>query len=225
MTQADRASQEAVRKIVLDAFPEHGFLGEEDPPEAINVPYDYRWIVDPLDGTTNFVHGVPHYAVSLALERQGEILVGVVYDPVHDDCFSAEKGHGARLNGEPIRVSEVEDISEALGVLGFPPHVTPDMPDYLVFEKALFRCQALRRTGSAALNLSYLAAGRYDLFWSFGTKIWDIAAGILLVEEAGGHVCSPDGTPFSLKKTPFLAAGTEKLLDALHKLSVEALAK
>ena len=212
VTQADFASQEAVRKTVLGAFPEHCLLGEENLPDQQTPDRaEYRWIVDPLDGTTNFVHGVPHYCVSLALERNGELLVGAVFDPTRDECFAAAAGQGASLNGRPIHVSEVSDLSEALAAVGFPPDVQRDSPDLLLFLDMLYRCQAIRRTGSSALNLCYLAAGRFDLFWSYSTKVWDVAAGVLIVREAGGVVTSPGGGEFILDEARFLAATNEKL--------------
>ena len=182
VTQADLASQEAVRHIVLGAFPDHTLLGEEDSPQQTATPStatpraEYRWIVDPLDGTTNYVHQVPHYAVSLALEHRGKVLVGTVYDPTSDECFTATAGQGARLNGQPIATSPVTDLSEALAASGFPNQVLPDSPDLLVFLEALWQCQAVRRTGCASLNLCYVAAGRFDVCWAYSTKIWDVAA-------------------------------------------------
>ncbi len=180
-------------------------------PQAAPQRAEYRWIVDPLDGTTNYVHGVPHYCISLALERNGRLLVGAVYDPVLDECFTAIEGRGALLNGRPIHVSGVSTISESLAAVGFPPNVPPDAPDLRIFLEMLPRCQAVRRTGSSALNLCYLAAGRFDLYWSYSTRIWDVAAGVLLVREAGGCVTSPAGGEFSLEEAHFLAAATPEL--------------
>jgi myo-inositol-1(or 4)-monophosphatase len=212
VTQADFASQEAVRQTVLGAFPEHCLLGEESVPgQSAPDRAEYRWIVDPLDGTTNFVHGVPHYCVSLALERNGELLVGAVFDPTRDECFTAAASQGARLNGQPIRVSEVAQLSEALAAVGFPYDLKPDSPDLLLFLDMLHRCQAIRRTGSSALNLCYLAAGRFDLYWSYSTKVWDVAAGVLIVREAGGLVTSTSGGDFLLDEARFLAAANENL--------------
>ena len=248
VTQADFASQEVVRKTVLASFPDHCLLGEEagDCPnfrghrgEAVvdengTVPFEaapaqaagtaapqneYRWIVDPLDGTTNYVHGVPHYCVSLALERNGRLLVGAVYDPILDECFTAIDGRGAWLNGQPIHASGVSALSEALAAVGFPPNVQPDAPDLRVFLEMLPRCQAIRRTGSSALNLCYLAAGRFDLYWSYSTRIWDVAAGVLIVREAGGCVTSPDGGEFSLEEARFLAAATPELHARLREIA------
>ena len=163
------------------------------PGQPATARAEYRWIVDPLDGTTNFVHGVPHYCVSLALERNGELLVGAVYDPLLEECFTAAAGQGAWLNGRPIHTSQVSLLSEALAAVGFPPKVTRDSPDLLLFLEMVCRCQAIRRTGSSALNLCYLAAGRFDLYWSYSTNIWDVAAGVLILREAGGHDNIPRG--------------------------------
>jgi myo-inositol-1(or 4)-monophosphatase len=212
VTQADLASQETVRRIVLGAFPEHSLLGEETlPGQPVGERTEYRWIVDPLDGTTNFVHGVPHYAVSLALERNGELLVGAVYDPSLDECFAAAAGRGAWLNGRPIHTSGVTQLSDALAAVGFPPNVKLDSPDMAVFLDMVGRCQAIRRSGSSALNLCYVAAGRFDLYWSYSTKIWDVAAGVLIVREAQGPVTSPSGGEFCLEEARFLAAATPEL--------------
>ena len=212
VTQADFASQESVCKIVLDAFPGHCLLGEEKGPgETLADRAEYRWIVDPLDGTTNYVHGVPHYCVSLALERNNDLLVGAVYDPVLNECFTAAKGRGSVLNGRPIHTSEVATLSEALAAVGFPPKVSPDSPDLLMFLAMVPHCQAIRRTGSAALNLCYLAAGRFDVGWSYSTNIWDVAAGVLILREASGRITSSTGGGFSLEDAHFLAAATEPL--------------
>ncbi len=222
VTQADLASQEAIRQTVLGAFPEHSLLGEEHDRNAAALGLDraeYRWIVDPLDGTTNFVHGVPHYSVSLALERNGELLVAAVYNPVVDECFTAAQGQGARLNGRPIRTSGVSSLSEALAAVGFPPNPSEDAPDVLLFLAMLGRCQAIRRTGSTALNLCYMAAGRFDLYWSYSAKIWDVAAGVLIVKEAGGYVTSPSGGAFCLEETHFLAAATRQLHAQLSEVA------
>lgn len=222
VTQADLASQKIVRQIVLGEFHDHSFLGEEsDPNEIVAERAEYRWIVDPLDGTTNYVHGVPHYCVSLALERNGRLLVGAVYDPVLDECFTAVDGHGAQLNRKPIHTSGVSTLSEALAAVGFATDVQPDAPDLQVFLKMLYRCQAIRRTGSSALNLCYLAAGRFDIYWSYTTKIWDVAAGVLIVREAGGSVTSPDGGEFSLEDARFLAAANPKLHGLLREVAGE----
>jgi myo-inositol-1(or 4)-monophosphatase len=224
VTQADFASQEAIARTVLEAFPDHCLLGEEGSVSSKTGAYSpYRWITDPLDGTTNYAHGVPHYSISLALEREGDVLVGAVLDPVRGECFTAAQGNGAWLNGKPIHVSNVTEIGEALGVAGFPPGVTRDSPDLKIFLEAVPQCQSVHRSGSAALNLSYLAAGRYDVFWTFSTHIWDVAAGVLLLREAGGAICLPNGGKFSLENDEFLSAANPDLLSQLQKIVRRAL--
>ncbi|MGD0898525.1 MAG: inositol monophosphatase family protein [Thermoguttaceae bacterium] len=238
VTEADFASQEVIRAAVLGAFPDHRFLGEEDS-EKPEKPRDcvagaghallgekdpaYRWITDPLDGTTNYVHHVPHYCVSLALEHRGDVLVGAVYDPCQDECFSAARGQGAYLNQSRMHTSDVADLSDALAATGFPAQVTPKAPDLLVFNEAVFRCQGVRRTGSAALNLCYMAAGRFDVLWAFSTKVWDVAAGSLLVQEAGGVLTAPDGGPFILDHARYIAAANAALYPAVREMIRRAL--
>ncbi|NLF07036.1 MAG: inositol monophosphatase [Pirellulaceae bacterium] len=220
VTEADFAAQETVRRIVLEAFPDHALLGEEsDGQSAAITTSSHRWIVDPLDGTTNFVHGVPHYCVSLALEREGELLVGAVFDPSLDECFTAAAGRGARLNGSEIHASAVADLSKALAAAGFPPGVKRGSPDLDLFLEMVPRCQAIRRTGSAALNLCYVAAGRFDMFWSYSTHVWDVAAGVLMIREAGGSVSAADGGPFRLDEAHFLAAANPTLHEKLRRVA------
>ena len=226
VTEADFASQEVIRATVLGAYPDHSLLGEEGPRPGESSPRtQYRWIADPLDGTTNYVHRVPHYCISLALERHGVVLVGAIYDPTHDECFTAAAGRGAWLNGRPIRTSDVTHPSQALAATGFPAEVTPDSPDLLVFNEAIFRCQGVRRTGSAALNLCYMAAGRFDVLWAFSTKIWDVAAGTLLAQEAGAVVTSPEGGPFILEEARYIAAANASLYRHVLELTQRALNK
>ncbi|MGA2259032.1 MAG: inositol monophosphatase family protein [Thermoguttaceae bacterium] len=223
VTEADFAAQEVVTTTVLHAFPHHSVLGEEDQ-LAGDTPSntEYRWIVDPLDGTTNFVHGIPHYAVSLALEHRGEVLVGAIFDPSLNECFTAASGRGAFLNGRPIRTNGANRLSEVLAGTGFPAKLQPDSPDLLVFNKALFRCQGIRRTGSASLNMCDVAAGRFGVLWGFSTKIWDIAAGVLLIQEAGGIVTSPEGGELNLGSGRFLAAANRDLHKQMLELVREA---
>jgi myo-inositol-1(or 4)-monophosphatase len=216
VTEADIASQELVRSTLRESFPDHSLMSEEDPiGGAAATPTEYRWILDPLDGTTNYVHGVPHFAVSLALERRGELLVGAVYDPMADECFIAVRGGGAFLNGKPIRTSGIAKLSEALVAVGFPTVVQRDSPDLLLFNEAVMRCQAMRRTGSAALNMAYVAAGRFDASWACGTKLWDVAAGILLIREAQGAVTSLATVAGVLGEVPTMAAASDPLLSEL----------
>jgi myo-inositol-1(or 4)-monophosphatase len=212
VTEADLAAQETVRKIVLGAFPGHSLLGEEDPVHAVPHPRtEYRWVVDPLDGTTNYVHQVPFFCVSLALERRGELLVGGIYNPVSDECFMAVSGQGAYLNGSRIRVSQVAALDHALVAMGFPAVVTAESPDLRLFQTAVYACQSMRRTGSAALNLAYVAAGRFDAAWTYATKPWDVAAGTLLVREAGGTITAFDGTEVRVDRADVIAANSPGL--------------
>lgn len=220
VTEADFASQEVVARIVLDAFPEHGFLGEEQGIGCEGTS-GYRWIVDPLDGTTNYVHQVPLFAVSLALERAGEVLVGAVYAPMLDEIYTATAGGGAYLNGEPLHVSGAAQLSQTLVATGLPAQTPPESPDLRVFVAAAAQCQSVRRTGCASLNLCYVAAGRYDMFYSFSTKVWDVAAGILLVREAGGMVTTPEGAPQNLQTGQVVASAT----DLLHRASLAMVAQ
>ena len=220
VSEADLASQNVIRQIVLTAFPDHGFLGEEETPEdritnaiitSLRGDFEYRWIVDPLDGTTNYVHGLAHYAVSIALEQRGRVIAGAVYDPETDEMFTAALGEGARLNGKPIRVSECTEVGEALIAASFAASVETQSREVQQFLAMLPYCQALRRMGSAALNLAYVACGRFDAYWSLTCKAWDIAAGVLLVEEAGGVISSADGTPLLLSKPEFAVSGNSAL--------------
>jgi myo-inositol-1(or 4)-monophosphatase len=226
VTEADLASQEKIRSILLGKFPDHAFIGEEDTSheEAEKLaPDQFRWICDPLDGTTNYVHALPLFSVSIALEQAGQVIVGTVLDPVHDECFSAVRGGGAFLNGSPIQTSRVDTLSEALAAASFSPRVDADSPQIAQFLAVLQKSQAVRRLGSAALNLAYLASGRLDAYWASSVKTWDVAAGILLLEEAGGVLSGIDGGPFDLAEPRFAASAGEKLhaelLDALNGAS------
>ena len=222
VTEADLASQEAIRRTILTEFPDHEFLGEEDALEADGpaapAPVDRpRWIVDPLDGTTNYVHGLPQYCVSIALQIQRRIEAGVIYQPETDDCYVATSGGGVCLNGARLKTSEVSRLSEALVAVSFPPVVQPDAPDMAIFLDFVNRVQAIRRMGSAALNFCYVAAGQLDGYWALNTRPWDIAAGVLLVREAGGVVTAPDGGPLDVDSGRFVAAAT----GSLHRQLVE----
>ena len=216
VTEADLAAQRAVQKTIADAFGDHLFVGEE--PAGGVLEFDaainsdqYVWLVDPLDGTTNYVHGVPHYACSVAVVRHGVGLAAAIFNPVTNECYTAAQGQGAFLNGTAIRASDVEDISRALVAVSFPPRVGTDSRAINELLKVIEVAQAIRRTGSAALNLCYVAAGRYDAYWATETKAWDVAAGYLLVQEAGGVVTALDGTNFRLDEPLPVAAGTAAL--------------
>jgi myo-inositol-1(or 4)-monophosphatase len=217
VTEADVASQEAIRRVVMGHFPKHSFLAEEGA-DIRGVEASYRWIVDPLDGTANYVHRVPEFTVSVALEQDGELISGAVYNPVSQESFTAARGKGALLDGRPLRVSQVRDIKDAMVAASFAAGVRRDSPEIANFVNVLLASQSLRRTGSAALNLAYVAAGRYDAYWATSTKPWDIAAGVLLVREAGGVVTAPDGGPLDLAAAQFIAAANEPLHAAMRQL-------
>ncbi len=205
VTEADFASQETIHKHILKHFPDHGFLGEEglDQPSETS---DYRWIIDPLDGTSNYVHRFPYYGVSIALEAAGELIVGVVYDPTRDEMFSAVRGQGAKRNGEPIAPTDVDDLQGAMAVASLPVATGVNNPAVARFLTVLPVVQSLQRTGSAALNLAYVACGRIDFYWSSSLKPWDMAAGALLVEEAGGKVTRLNNSPFHVDGPEILAS-------------------
>ena len=198
VTAADFASERHIKELISTHYPQHRILAEESGvSEASGSASDYCWIVDPLDGTTNYAHGYPCYGVSIGLERKGEMILGVVYDPTRDDLFVAERGAGASLNGRPIRISEVDRLEDALIVSGFPYDVRERMASYLpTWQRFLARAQAVRRDGAAALDLCYLAMGRFDGYWEFGLGPWDTAAGSIMIEEAGGRITKADGSPF-----------------------------
>jgi myo-inositol-1(or 4)-monophosphatase len=197
VTVADRESEAFLRDMLLGAFPEHTMLGEED--HQPDQSKEYCWIVDPLDGTTNFVHGFPHFAVSIALAYRDSIQLGVVYDPNRDELFHAERGGGAFLNGVPIAVSETAVLQEALLATGFPydPNEAP-LPPLPLFSALVYRAQGIRRCGSAALDLCYVACGRVDGFWEVTLGPWDVAAGLLIIEEAGGTVTDLAGSALDI---------------------------
>ena len=214
VTEADIAAQRVIESILLGTFPDHRFLGEEGnvTPSGSSHASEFCWIVEPLDGTTNFVHGVPCFGPSIALTHGTEVLCGVFYNPAAEEFFSAAQGQGAYLNGRQIHAGTRQTLEEALGSVSFPTQVQEDSPDLLAFLKTLPKCRAIRRTGSTALNIAYIAAGRFDAFWSFASHPWDIAAGIILVEESGGIVTKPDGSPIDFNDpAPICAAANETL--------------
>jgi myo-inositol-1(or 4)-monophosphatase len=209
VTEADLTSQRVIREFLLGTFPEHGFLGEEGVDERGSG--SCRWIVDPLDGTTNYAHRLPQFCVSVALEDAGEVIAGTIFDPMSGECFTAAAGQGAWLNGKPIRVSKVTELGQALAAVSFPARVPRGSPLIQDFIEVLHQAQAIRRMGSSALNLAYLAAGRLDAYWATDTKTWDVAAGWLLVQEAGGVVTGLGGEPRNLAHPHFVAAATPSL--------------
>lgn len=207
VTEADLASEKLIIERIRTHFPKHSILAEESG-EAVVIGGEnkFKWIIDPLDGTTNFAHGYPAFCVNIALEHEGEIIIGVTYDPTRNEMFSAEKGNGAFLNNRQIRVSETEKLSESLLVTGFPynfkekENFARHLTDFLLFSRGV------RRDGSAAIDMAYVACGRFDGFWEEGLNPWDVAAGKLLIEEAGGIVSYYDNSPFSIYSPPILAS-------------------
>ena len=187
VTYVDRESEQLILNTIKDLFPGHHFLAEESLKDTDG--HEYRWIIDPLDGTTNFIHSYPSFSVSIALEHNNEIILGVIFDPQKKELFTAEKGKGAFLNDQPIRISNITDISSGLVATGFPFKRKEMIDLYLqLFKNILFRVSDIRRAGSAALDLAHLACGRCEAFFEIGLSPWDIAAGVILIKEAGGMV-------------------------------------
>ena len=212
VTVADRTSEALIRERLTKAFPEHGIYGEEGTRDQMES--EFRWYVDPLDGTTNFAHGFPAFCVVLGLERRGaglaadadgEMVAGVIYDPLRDEMFLAERGKGAFLNGRPIHVSKTRKLQESLTATGFPSQKRHASPNIHLYQQITLRSHGVRRAGSAALDLAYVACGRLDGFWEFNLNPWDTSAGYLLVEEAGGRVTHFDGGKFTLDSRETLA--------------------
>jgi myo-inositol-1(or 4)-monophosphatase len=219
VTEMDRLSERTIVKAILASFPDHGILAEEE--TMIRNDSGYRWVIDPLDGTTNYAHGYPCFSVSVALEYEGEIIAGVVYDPMRDELFSAQKGTGARLNGRAISVSTVDTLIRSLLSTGFPyDRKVCERNNLDYFHNLLMASQEVRRDGSAALDLCYVAAGRFDGFWELKLKPWDVAAGSLIVREAGGHISDFSGTRFSINDDEILATNGR-----IHKHMLEILKK
>ena len=213
VTVADRTAEKLIRERLSEAFPEHGVYGEEGTRDRLEG--EYRWYVDPLDGTTNFANGLPQFCVSLGLElrpeglrpdEDGTLVAAVIYDPMRDELFTAERGRGAWLNGKPMRVSRTPELAEALVATGFPSRKRHESPNVHFYQEFTLRSHGVRRAGSAALDLASIAAGRMDAFWEFKLNPWDTAAGILLVEEAGGRVTDFAGNPFRLESRETLAS-------------------
>jgi len=206
VTEVDKGAESLIKNLLKTYFPDHSFLGEESVPpgaeaskQAIERLKDeeYLWIIDPIDGTTNFVHGFPFFCVSIALAHHGEVVAGVIYDPMHDEMFVGEKVKGAYLRGRQLQVSKEMRLADSLIATGFPPSIREGWHPQKV-AGIVPKVRNLRTTGSAALHLAYVAAGRLSGFWEPGLNVWDMAAGILLVQEAGGRVSDMDGHPYSL---------------------------
>jgi myo-inositol-1(or 4)-monophosphatase len=220
VSRADRRAESILRGELAKARPNYGLLMEESGAVA-GSDTSNRWIVDPLDGTTNFLHGIPHFAISIALERDGEPYAGVIYNPVPDEMYVAERGSGAFLNGRRLRVSGRRDVEQALFATGIPFKGLPDHPLFLRQLAAVMAVSSgVRRFGAAALDLAYVAAGRYDGFWENGLNPWDIAAGIVLVREAGGFVTDLEGG-----RTMFAGGGICAASSGLHAELLRLLAE
>jgi myo-inositol-1(or 4)-monophosphatase len=198
VTEADLASQRTIREYLLSQFPEHAFLGEEADGSSSGTPAPEKptWIVDPLDGTTNYVHDFPLYCVSIGLQLGGELVVGVVFDPARQEMFTAARGLGAWLGNRRLHTTRTGRLEEALLATGFPPDLRGQERMLEWWRHFSLRAQSVRRTGSTALNLAYLAAGRFDGYWAFDNHVWDVAGGTVLVREAGGNITNVDGSSY-----------------------------
>ena len=213
VTVADRTVEKLIRTRLSEVYPEHGMYGEEGTRERMER--EFRWYVDPLDGTTNFAHGFPQFCVSMGLEQRGAglkdeqdgtLVAAVIYDPMRDELFAAERGRGATINGKVMSVSKTADLAEALVATGFPSRKRHQNPNIHFYHEITLRSHGVRRAGSAALDLAYVAAGRLDGFWEFNLNPWDTAAGVLLVEEAGGRISNFAGGPFQLNSEETLVS-------------------
>ncbi|MFC7680665.1 inositol monophosphatase family protein [Paenibacillus sp. GCM10028914] len=229
VTEVDKGAEQMIRKLILTHFPDHAILGEEgvEPgseafAKALEDVKDepYLWIIDPIDGTTNYVHGFPFYSVSIALAYKGEVIVGVVYDPSRDELFIAEKGKGAYVHGNPTRVSKEISLADSLMATGFPMDRSNTLNNMAGIHAVLPKVRDLRTSGSAALHMAYVAAGRLSGYWELGLKAWDVAAGALLVQESGGKVTDTEGRPYNLSVRNLVATNGaihESILDTLSQ--------
>jgi len=218
VTEIDRRSEEVIIGHIRKRFPDHAILAEESGGGGLS---EYRWVIDPLDGTVNYTHGFPVFSVSIGVEHRGELVAGVVYDPNFDELFTAAKGEGAFLNGKRMHVSQTQALSRSMLVTGFPYDIAEN-PGHAIehFVNFLLESQAVRRMGSAAIDLVYVAAGRYDGFWEVALHPWDMAAGVLCVLEAGGRVTDFAGRPFRLTEKAVLATNGrihEQMMDVLAR--------
>ena len=215
VTEADRASEKLVVERLRSHFPSHGIVAEEGGGRESSS--EYCWYVDPLDGTTNFAHGFPMFNVTLGLARAGEMIAGVIYDPIRQELFAAERGGGAYLNNRRIHVSTIQRLEDSLPCTGFPSRKRSQSVNIHFYYQLAMATHGVRRTGSAAIDLAYVACGRLDFFWEFGLSPWDMAAGTLLVEEAGGRVSDMNGGPHSVTESEHLLADN----GALHGQALE----
>jgi myo-inositol-1(or 4)-monophosphatase len=221
VSAADRKAEQVLRDELLTARPGYCFLGEESG-RAEGPDKSHTWIVDPLDGTTNFLHGIPHFSISIALEREGVIVAGLVYNPISDEMFTAERGKGAFLNEHRLRVANRQRLADAVVACGLPHIGRGDLALFRTeFGQVQDKVAGLRRFGSAALDLAYVAAGRFDIYWERNLAAWDIAAGILLVREAGGYVSDCDGRD-TMMASGHIAAGNEAMHRELLKIIKQA---
>jgi myo-inositol-1(or 4)-monophosphatase len=222
VTEVDRAAEEAIIATLRTAYPQHGILAEESGASNPDGSDEYTWIIDPLDGTTNFIHGFPQYAVSIGLQHRGHLAQAVVYDPTRNELFTASKGRGAFLNDRRLRVSRRTQLRECLIGTGFPFRSLEHMDAYLrMFKRVTEETAGIRRPGAAALDLAYVAAGRLDGFWEIGLSPWDMAAGALLIVEAGGFVADLKGEANYLTAGNIIC-GSPKVFPQLLKLVQEA---
>jgi myo-inositol-1(or 4)-monophosphatase len=223
VTESDLVSERLIIDRIKTYYPRHAILAEESgasAPEDRETESEWLWIIDPLDGTTNYAHGYPCFCVSMGLQHKGRMEVGVIYDPMRDEMFTAERGSGASLNGRRIQVSATRNLSSALLCTGFPYDVRERSEFARHFANFIMNAQGVRRDGAAALDLAYVACGRFDGFWEEGLKPWDVAAGTLLVEEAGGRVSNYAGEPLSIYVPPIVASNGLLHEQMMHVLSV-----
>ena len=215
VSDVDREAEAVIIEVIRKAYPDHAVLAEESGSRGDD---EFRWIIDPLDGTTNYLHGFPQFAVSIALEHRGRLDQGVIFDPLRQELFTASRGEGARLDERRIRVSNRAHLRGALLGTGFPFRRMDDLNTYLETFRALApRTAGIRRAGAAALDLAYVAAGRLDGFWEFGLEAWDMAAGVLIIQEAGGMVCDAEGGVGHMESGDIIA-GNPKVLRELVKI-------
>ena len=215
VTNVDKAAEQLIIETISSAYPEHSFLGEESGESGES---EFQWVIDPIDGTTNFIRKIPHWAISIACKHKGRTQIGVVYDPNKEELFTAVKGRGAQFDNKKMRVSNSKGLEHSLLATGFPFRNDEKLSEYLeVFAKLFPHCSDMRRAGSAALDLAYVAVGRIDGFWEFGLSPWDTAAGVLLVEESGGMVADMNGNPNFEKQGSILAANP-KAFKAMLKI-------
>ncbi len=220
VTDADIASQTVIHDFLMSRFPDHGFLGEEQIPTLSPSPSKsvYRWVVDPLDGTLNYMHRLQSYSVSVALQRNHQIIAAAVFDPLLEEMFVASESTPAMLNGQPIGVSRCAALNQALVVVSLPAGIQSSSPELEPFLKILFHARSVRRLGSAALNLCYVAAGRLDAYWATTVNLWDIAAGWLILEQAGGTMRDLSGQPLDAEQPKFAASASLELCEEIERL-------